>query len=141
MLVDPAHVGDRVVHVVQEDLADAGPALGIARAPVGEPPVVRANSGEPVLVLVGRGRAREQDEAGEERRDRVGEHDLADDAVGLLVGEAALVVPVANAPAVTFLEVAEWVLVLVAPRVEVVEVRGIEVGAIRLVVGTGMGVG
>ena len=115
--------------------------FGKAAAPVGEPAVVRADAGQPVLVLVGLGRPREEDEAREERRHRVGEHDLGHDAVGLFVGEPALVVPVADAAAVFLLQIAERVLVLVAPRVEVVEVRGIEVLAVHLVAAAGVRVG
>ena len=139
VLLDPLHVLDRVVDVVQEDLADAGATLREAAAPVGHPAVVRADAGEPVLVLVGRRRAGEEDEAREERRDGVGEHDLGDDAVGLFVADAALVVPVADPAAV--LQVAERVLVLLAPGVEVVEVLLLEVLAVHLVVRAGVAVG
>ena len=55
MLLDPAHVVDRVVDVVEEDLADAGAPLGKLTAPVDEPAVVGADPGEPVLVRLGVG--------------------------------------------------------------------------------------
>src|SRR5206468_1224137 len=74
-------------------------------------------------------------------RDRVREHDLADDAVGLLLGVAHLVVPVALPPVVTGREVLVRVLVLVAPRVEVLEVGRVEVLAVGGVRGAGMTVG
>ena len=76
VLLAPLDVVDRVVDVVQEDLADAGATLGEPAAPVGQPAVVGADAGEAVLVLVGGRRPGEQDEAREERRDGVGEHDL-----------------------------------------------------------------
>ena len=75
--------------------------------------------------VLGLGRAGEQDERREERRDGVREDHLADDAVTLLVAHAALVVPVADA-ITGVAQVAERVLVLVAPRVEVVEVLRVE---------------
>ena len=78
-------------------------------------------------------RRREQHEAREERRHRVGEDHLADDAVGLLVGVAALVVPVADAQA-RVAQVLPRVLVLLAPRVEVGDVLRVEELAVRLVV-------
>ena len=81
----------------------------------------------------------EQHEAREERRHRVGEHHLADDAVGLLLAVAHLVVPVAQ-PAVVA-EVLVRVLVLVAPGVEVVEVLRVEVLAVRGVAAAGVAVG
>ena len=91
------------------------------------------------VVVLGLGRLGEQHEAREERRHRVGEHHLGDDAVGLLLAVAHLVVPVAVPAGVT--EVAEGVLVLPAPGVEVVEEPGIEVLAVLLVAAPGMAVG
>ncbi len=131
VLLDEAHVLEGVVDVVEEDLPDAGAALGELAAPVDEPAVVGPDAGQPVVVLVGLGRLGEEDEAGEERRDGVGEDDLAHDAVGLLLAVAHLVVPVAVAAGVA--QVAEGVLVLAAPGVEVVEVPGVEVLAVLLV--------
>ena len=125
VLLDPLHVGDGVVDVVEEDLADAGPPLGELAAPVLQPAVVGVHPGMAVgVLLIGR-RLGEQHEAREERWDRVGEHHLGGDAVGLLLGVAHLVVPVAQPPRVP--EVLVRVLVLVPPGVEVLEVGGIEV--------------
>jgi hypothetical protein len=137
--VDPLDVLQRLVDVVQEDLADAGAALGEAGAPLGHPPVVGADAGEPLAELLGARRTGEQNEAGEERRDGVGEHDLGDDAVGLEVAVALVVVPVADAPAV--LQVAERVLVLLAPRVELGDHVGVEVRPVHLVAAAGVAVG
>ena len=139
VVLDPVDVLDGVVEVVHEDLADAGPPLGVAPAEVDEPPVVGTDAGEPVLVLVGLGRPGEQHEAREERGHGVGEQDLAGHAVGVLLGVAHLVVPVAQPPLVA--EVAEGVLVLPAPGVEVLEVALLEVLAVHGVAATGVGVG
>jgi hypothetical protein len=100
VLLDPVDVGDRVVDVVEEDLSDPGAPVGLAGAEVGEPPVVRANAREPVLVLVGLRRPREQHEVREERGNRVREHDFTDDAVLLEITNAPVVVPVADPAAV-----------------------------------------
>ena len=87
-------------------------------------PASGADSGEPGGVLLGR-RCRCDDRAGrEERRNGVGEDDLADDAVGILLAVAHVVVPVAPAPLVA--QVLERVLVLLPPRVEVVEILLLE---------------
>ena len=87
----------------------------------------------------GFGGAREQHEAREERRHGVREDDLADDAVGVLLAVAHLVVPVAQAAVVA--EVLERVLVLAAPRVEVVEVLLLEELAVLRVAAAGVRVG
>jgi hypothetical protein len=137
--VAPAHVGDRVIDVVEEDLPDPGAPLREARAPVGEPAVVRADAGEAQLVLLGHRRARDDRARREERRDRVGERHLRDDAVGLLLRDPPFVVPVLRAPA--RLQVLERVAVSAAPAVEVVEVPLLEVRAVHLVVAAGVAVG
>ena len=98
VLLDPADVGDGVVDVVEEDLPDAGPPLRELAAPVDQPAVVGPDAGEAVLVVLRPRRLGEQHEAGEERRHRVREDDLTDDAVGRLLAVAHLVVPVAVAP-------------------------------------------
>ena len=139
VLLDPTDVGDRLVDVVEEDLADAGASLRVLAAPVGEPAVVRPDAGEAQLEVVGGRRAREQRHAREERRDRVREDHLADDAVGLELGDAPLVVPVAVA--LGALQIAERVLVLRPPRVEVVEVPVLEVAAVGVVARARVAVG
>jgi hypothetical protein len=107
--------------------------------PVGEPAVVGADAGAPVLVLGGGRRPGEEDEAREKRRHGVREHDLAHDPVGLELPVPQLVVPVAG-PAVPA-QVGERVPVLAPPRVEIVEIPGLQVLAIRLVTGPGVAVG
>ena len=97
--------------------------------------------GEAVLVVLGLRRRREQHEAREERRHGVREDHLADDAVGVLLAVAHLVVPVAQPTVVARREVLVGVAVLVAPRVEVVEVLLLEVLAVLRVAPTGVGVG
>ena len=139
VLVDPADLGQGVVDVVEEDLADAGPALGVLGAEVDEPAVVGAQAGEAVLVVLGARRPGEEHERREERRHRVGEHDLADDALGLLLLVAQLGVPVAQLPLVA--EVAVGVAVLAAPGVEVVAVGRVEVLAVLGVAPPGVTVG
>ena len=95
-------------------------------APVGQPAVVGAQAG-PAAIEVRRRRRRPGDEraGGEERRHRVGEDDLGDDAVGLELGDAAVAVPVAVAAVA--LQIAERVAVRAAPRVELVAARRLEV--------------
>src|SRR5205807_2194449 len=107
---------------------DAGTALGTFGNEVDEPPVVRAYAGEPMFVLVGLGRAREQHEAREERRHRVREQHLGDDTVALFLTPTHLRVPVARSPVVA--EIFERVLVLASPRVEVVEILRFEILAV-----------
>ena len=138
VLFDPLDISDGVIDLVQEDLPDAGPAFGVPPAPVGEPAVVGADTGEPVLVLLGRRRPREQDEAREEWRHRVREDDLADDAVVLEIAVATLVVPVADSPAV--LEITERVAVLAPPRVEVLDVPCLEILPVHVVAAAGMAI-
>ena len=96
-LLDEAHVLHGLVDVVEEDLPDAGAPVGSHRAPVGEPPVVGADAGEAALEVPSRRRPGDQRGRREERRHRVREDDLADDAVGLELGDAPLVVPVPRA--------------------------------------------
>ena len=139
VLLDPAHVGDGVVHIVEEDLAHACPALRILVAPVDQPSVVGRHPGMAVAILLVGRRLGEQHEAGEERRDGVGEHHLGGDAVGLLLGVAHLVVPVAQLPLVA--QILVRVLVLAAPGVEVGNELGVEVLPIGLVAAAGVAVG
>ena len=112
---------------------------GQVRAPVGEPAVVGAQPGEPQPVLLGARHQRDQPAAREERRHRVGVHDLAGDAVGLERGVAHGVVPVAVR--VGAHEVAERVHVGVGPAVELVVVGRLEERPVVAQVGAGVAVG
>ena len=141
VLLDPPDVVDGVVDVVHEDLADAGAPLGEPVAEVDQPAVVRADARQPVLVVLGLRRRREQDEAGEERGHGVREDHLTDHTVGVLLAVAHLVVPVAQPTVRARREVLVRVGVLGAPRVEVVEVLLLEELAVLRVAPTGVAVG
>ena len=93
---------------------------GLLGAEVGEPAVVRARAREPALVLLGRRRRRDVIGLVVERRHRVREDHLADDAVALEVGAALGRVPVLG------LLAAEELL----RRVPVAAAPGVEVGAL-----------
>ena len=140
-LLAPDHLRHRVVDVVQQDLRDAGAAARRLRAEVDHPAVVRLEPGPAQLVLL-RGRRR-GDEVGarEERRDRVREQDLGDDAVGVEVADALVAVPVLGALRVVALQVGERVVVRREPAVVVVVVARLEVLLVRLDVGAGVTVG
>ena len=139
MVLYPFDVLNGVIDVVEEHLADAGPALGELLAEVGQPAVVGLDAGVPMLVVLGLGRRGEEHEPGKERGHRVREDDLADHAVLLLLAVAHLVVPVAEAPGVA--EVLERVLVLGPPGVEVLEILGIEILPVGGVAAPGVAVG
>jgi hypothetical protein len=128
MLLDPPCVGDRVVEVLGEDLADSRAPFGRLRHEVGQPAVVRPDSGQPVPVVVRLRRLGEQDEAREEWRHRVREDHLGDDAVLLLLTETLIAVPVAAAPVV--LQFLERVLVPGPPGIEVLKKLSVEVLAV-----------
>lgn len=119
--------------------ATAGPAAGGLGAEVGEPAVVGAQARPALLGLRAGGRGGHEGGAGEERRDGVREDDLGDDAVGLHLGQAAGGVPVAVGG------VGEQVRVRVdvgrRPGVEVLVVRGLQVGPVVEEVGVGVAVG
>jgi hypothetical protein len=140
LLLDPLHVGDGVVDIVEEDLADSGALDRLSVAEVDHPAVVGADAGAAQLVLVGLGRPGEQHEPRVEGGHGVGVDDLGDDAVGELVGVTAVVVPVAHAQ-VGVAQVLPRVLVLTAPGVEGVAVLRVEVLAVLLVGATGMAIG
>ena len=78
VLLGPVDVLDRVVDVVQEDLADAGALVGLGRAEVDEPPVVGLDPGAPVRVVLGRGDEARLAVDGA----RAGERDLPQGAMG-----------------------------------------------------------
>ena len=82
----------------------------------------------------------EEHEAREERRHGVGEDDLADDAVLLLLAVAHLVVPVAQRGGCRRRSLYGF-LYLLAPRVEVVDVLGVEVLPVGRVAAAGVAVG
>ena len=136
----PLDVGDRVVDVVQEDLADARALVRLLGHEIDHPPVMGPDTCVAQLVLLRGGRLREQDEAREEGRHGVREDHLGDHAVSLHVGVAALGVPVADAE-IGVLQILERVLVLVPPRVELGDVLGIEVLPVLRMAATGVGVG
>ena len=123
-------VGDRIVDIIEEHLRHAGPFFGKACAPVGDPPIVGADADQAELVVLRQGGPGNERAGREERRDRVGEHDLAHDPIGVELGPSALVIPVAGLAIV--LQVAEGVLVGAAPLRESVLVLRLEVLAIRL---------
>ncbi|MEZ5348969.1 MAG: hypothetical protein R2714_07195 [Microthrixaceae bacterium] len=138
VLLDPTHILDRVVDVIEEDLAHPCTPFGELPTPVDEPPVVRVDARATMAVLLVCRGLGEEHEAGEERRDGVGEHHLTHYAVLLLLGVAHLVVPVAQPALVAHVLVG--VLVLTAPGVEVVQELRIEVFAVGLVTPPGVAV-
>ena len=95
--------------------------------------------GEPqVVVLRCRGTGDDRP-GGKERGDRIGEEDLGHDTVVLELGDPALLVPVPVLRPTR--EVLERVRVLRPPCIELVQVLGLQVGAVLLVVPSGMAVG
>ena len=138
VFLDPVDVVDGVVDVIEEDLADARPALGKLAAEINQPAVVGPDPGEAMLVVFGLGGRSEENKTGKERRDRVRKDHLSDDAIGLLLAIAHLSVPVAEPPRVT--EIPERVLVFGPPGVEFLQVLGIEILAIGGVAAAGMAV-
>ena len=95
VLVRPPDLGDRVVDVVQEDLGESGAPARRGRAEVGDPTVVRLEPG-PTPFVVGRRRLQRGEVAlREERRHRVREQHLGDDALRLGFLQPAFTVPVA----------------------------------------------
>ena len=136
----PLHLGHCGVDVAEEDLGEAGPSTGEVAAPVGQPPVVGAQAGTAAGALLGGARRVGDEHArGEERRDRVGEQHLGDDAVRLEVALAHLAVPVALASG--GLEVGPGVDEVAPPPVELVEPVALEVGPVGVDVGAGVPVG
>ena len=79
----PTDLGERVVDVVQEDLRETGAPAGRGRAEVGDPTVVRLHAGPPAFVVGRRRLERGEVALREERRDRVREQHLGDDALRL----------------------------------------------------------
>ena len=118
VLLDPRDILNRIVDVVQEELADPRTLNGLAPAEVGEPSIVRQDAGTTVFILFRLGRARKEDESRVERWHCVREHDFADDAVGELVSIPTIIVPVANAK-VGVAEILPRVLVFSTPRVKI----------------------
>ena len=131
---------DCVVDVGEEDLGDPGAPARCARAEVGEPTVVGAEAGDAVLVVVAvRGLAGREQPGGEERRDRVREEHLGDDAVVLQLPGTTVGVPVARRGLAA--EVVERVHVRARPLVELVEPPLLEVVAVLVHLGAGVPVG
>ena len=136
----PTDLGDGGVDVVERDLRDAGPAPRRPGTEVGQPAVVRLQADpSPVEVAGVGGRCEHERGTREERRDRVREDDLGDDAVGLEVGEPPLVVPVAAT--LLAAHVLERGPVLVCPRVELVEEESGQVVAVLAEPGAAVAVG
>ena len=135
----PAHLGDGVVHVVGEDLHDAGPPARRGGAEVGQPAVVGLDAGPAPLVVLGRRGQRDQVPLGEEGGDRVGEEHLGRDAVGLGLGQAPVAVPAAVGDRRE--EVGEGVDVLGRPGVELVVPAAGQIGPVVLDVAAGVAVG
>src|SRR4051794_40959495 len=65
--LDPAHISNRFVYVVQEDLTDTSAPIWKTVAPVSKPPIVGPNASEAMLEFVRLRRRREQDEGRKER--------------------------------------------------------------------------
>ena len=132
-------LGQRVVEVVEQDLADAGVPARNLRAEVGEPAVVGAEAGHPQFVLGRRRQRREQVAAREERRHGVGEQHLGGDAVGLELALAALAVPAAIRVRHHLVEVR--IDERLRPGVELVEAARLEVRPVVGQIGTAVPVG
>ena len=136
VLMAPADVRDGIIDVVEEDLTDAGPAVRVSGAPVGQPPIVGSDARKPQLVVVRRRGPRHHRTGGEKWRDRVGKEHLGDDAVLLELSETPLVIPVAiPRPAG---EVLEGIRVPLTPGVELVEVFRFQVRAVLVMIASGM---
>ncbi len=140
MAADPSNVGDGVVQVVEEHLADAGPPLRAFGHEVGQPTVVGPDAGQAVAVVLGRGGRGEQHEAREEGGDGVGEQDLGHHPVALLVVPPPAAVPIADLQ-IGVLEVLVRVAVLVPPGIEVGVELGIQVVPVLGVAAAGVGIG
>ncbi len=139
VLLDPLDVLDRLVDVVEEYLRDAGALGGCVVAEVLQPTVVRPHARESLVEVFGPRRTGQDGGTREERRHRVGEEHLADRAVTLCLAQATFVVPVAGSAVVD--EVTVGVLVLPAPRVELLVPLRFEVRAVGGVIGAGVAVG
>lgn len=139
MLMTPPGVLDGIIDVVQEDLPDAGAAVCVFPTPVGEPSVVRPDTGEPQVVVIRCRGTCDHRTCRKEGWDRIREENLCDDTIGLELGDPALLVPVAILGPTR--QVLERIRVLAAPCIELVQVLGFQIGAVLLVVATGMAVG
>ncbi len=137
----PADLLDGRVDVVEHDLRDARPLSRCLGAEVGEPAVVCLEAGPAPLEITGTVGRRlvQQADRGEERRNRVGEDDLAHHAVGLHLGQATVGIPVALG--VVALEVLVGIVEGLHPRIEVVVVLRCEVRPVRADAGAAVAVG
>ena len=126
---------------MQHDLGDPRPPARSGGAEVGQPAVVgpQPRPAQLQIALGGAGHLHLERRLGVEGRDRVGEHDLGDDAVGLEVGQPPGVVPVATA--LVAHEVLEGDGVVAGPVVERLVVALLEVPAVLEQLGAPMTVG
>ena len=136
LLLRPANLVERVVDVVQEDLREPGAAAGRGRAEVGDPAVVRLQPGPTPLVVGGRRLERGEIALREERRHRVREEHLGDDALRLGLLQPALAVPVAVRG--RRLQIGEGIDVRVGPGVELVVPARREVRLVLAQLGAGV---
>ena len=139
VLLGPAHIVERGIDIVEQNLGESGALIGCLRAEIGQPTVVCTQPCEAEVEVVSR-RSRSNDCASwEEGRDGVGEQDLGNHAVGMKVVEAPVAVPVARAAVV--LQVTKWVAVAPAPFVELLKILRLKVGAVLIGAATRMSVG
>lgn len=133
-LPDPLDVGDRIVDVVDEDLAHAGSLPGCVVAEVLQPAIVGPDARQPKLVVGCVRWAREQVQGGKERGDGVGEQHLGHRSVRVGLTQPTIVVPVAGA--FLPLQVAEGVLEPASPLVEFVVPLRLQITPVGVVVGS-----
>jgi hypothetical protein len=128
MLTGPDDLGDRIVHVVEEDLRHTGPAARRLGAEVGHPTVVGLEAGPAELVHVARRGARQQVTGGEEGRNGVREQHFGHDTVvfELLLARRRIPAPVGRRT----LEVRPRIDEGRGPVVEVGQVLLLEVGTV-----------
>jgi hypothetical protein len=139
VLLHPVHVRQGLVDIVEKYLSETSAPTSMRVDKVGEPAVVRPKAGQALRIVPWARCWSDHLPAGKERGDGVREDDLGDDAVGVLLCDAPVVVPV---PAATvILEVPERVAVLRAPGIEVVVPCRRQVLAVGGVVRAGVAVG
>ena len=136
MLLRPADLVERVVEVVEEDLHAPGASARRLRAEVGEPAVVRLHSGPAPLVVLGGRLQRGEVSLREERRHRVREEHLGDDALRLGLLEPPSAVPVAVRGRRE--QIGERIDVRVRPGVELVVPTRREIRLVRAQLGAGV---
>ena len=138
-LIQP-DVVDRVVDVVEEDLADAGAPLGVLAHQSTSQRLWARMPASRCSYSSGFGGRAKSTKLGKNGGTVFGNTTSATTPSASCSAMAALVVPVADAE-VGVAQVAVRVLVLAAPRVEVLEVRRVEVLAVHRVAAARVGVG